>query len=196
MFPALFLDRDGVIIQHRKDYVCSWEDVNFIPGSLEALACLQTSPFRVVIITNQSAIGRGLILPETAAEINHKLADEITRAGGRIDGIFMCPHRPEDHCACRKPRPGLILQAAEALNIDLAESILIGDNLTDLLAGQAAGITCLALVKTGLGTQQLASPIPETLLTTSKGQPVVGLKESPAFAVFSDLFTALHNLIS
>jgi D-glycero-D-manno-heptose 1,7-bisphosphate phosphatase len=195
MFAGLFLDRDGVIIQHRIDYVRTWEDVNFIPGSLEALARLQTSPYRIAIITNQSAIGRGLILPETAAEINRRLADEIARAGGRIDGIFMCPHRPEDHCTCRKPHPGLLLQAAEGLKINLAESILIGDNLTDLLAGQAAGITRLALVKTGLGNQQLASAIPETLVTDPKSQPTTELKYLPAFAVFSDLFTALHNLI-
>lgn len=195
MFPGLFLDRDGVIIQHRKDYVRSWEDVHFIPGSLEALARLQTSPYRVVIVTNQSAIGRRIILPETAAEINRKLLDEIVKAGGRIDGIFMCPHRPEDHCACRKPRPGLILQAAEALQINLAESILIGDNLTDLLAGQAAGMKHLALVKTGLGTQQLESPLTQALATALEDQPASGLKNPPAFAVFADLHTALHNLI-
>jgi D-glycero-D-manno-heptose 1,7-bisphosphate phosphatase len=188
MFPGLFLDRDGVIIQHRINYVRSWEDVNFIPGSLEALARLKSSSYRIVLVTNQSAIGRGLVTLETAYEINRKLMDEIVRAGGRIDGIFLCPHHPDENCPCRKPKPGLILQAAEALQIDLAESILVGDTLTDILAGQAAGINRLVLVKTGLGAQQLSLVSPPSLVTPLRGV-------TPSLMVFTDLFSALLELI-
>jgi D-glycero-D-manno-heptose 1,7-bisphosphate phosphatase len=178
MYPGIFLDRDGVIIQNRANYVRSWADVAFIPGSLAALARLKDSPYRILIITNQSAIGRGLLLPQTADEINEKMIGEINKAGGRVDGIFICPHQPEDNCACRKPRPGLILQAVQAWQIDLAKSILIGDNLSDLQAGQAAGVARLALVRTGLGAQQLTLPLPADL---------------KSFDIYTDLFEALQN---
>jgi D-glycero-D-manno-heptose 1,7-bisphosphate phosphatase len=118
---------------------------------------------KIAIITNQSAIGRGLLDSTVAAEINHRIEREINKAGGRIDGIFVCPHHPQDDCPCRKPRPGLILQAAETLGIDLDRSVLIGDNLSDLQAGRAAGIPRLALVRTGLGNQQLLQSIPDEL---------------------------------
>ncbi len=180
MFPGLFLDRDGVIIQNKADYIRTWKDVVFIPNSLTALARLKTSLYKIAIITNQSGIGRGLIEPQTARQINHQLTDEISKTGGRIDGVFMCPHHPEDGCACRKPRPGLIFQAAEALQIDLKNSILVGDNLTDLQAGQSAGVAQLALVRTGLGSVQLQATPPGDLAH---------------FQVFSDLYEALTRLI-
>ena len=181
MLPGLFLDRDGVIIEHRPNYVRSWEEVVILPQALRALASIRSSPLRVVIVTNQSAIGRGLISAEVSDEIDRRLLHEIEAAGGRVDGIFVCPHRPEAGCSCRKPRPGLILQAAQALNIDLPGSTLVGDNLSDLQAGQAAHVSTLALVKTGLGEEQSQVPCPK------------GLGE---FLVFADLEDALRNLIS
>jgi D-glycero-D-manno-heptose 1,7-bisphosphate phosphatase len=155
MNPAVFLDRDGVIIQNRENYVRSWKDVEFLPSSLYALKLLSLTPYKIIIITNQSAIGRGIISIEQADKINQRIIDEITNAGGRVDGLFTCPHVPEDHCSCRKPLPGLILQAAEALSIDLPSSSMIGDALTDIQAGLAAGIHSLILVKTGRGQEQL-----------------------------------------
>jgi D-glycero-D-manno-heptose 1,7-bisphosphate phosphatase len=163
MLPGIFLDRDGVIIEHRPGYVLSWSEVVFFPQALVALARIHDRSARIVIITNQSAIGRGLLDSTVAAEINHRIEREINKAGGRIDGVFVCPHHPRDNCPCRKPRPGLILQAAQNLEIDLARSVLIGDNLSDLQAGRAAGIPRLALVRTGLGNQQLLQPIPDEL---------------------------------
>ncbi len=163
MLPGIFLDRDGVIIEHRPGYVLSWSEVVFYPQTLAALARMRDRAVKIAIITNQSAIGRGLLDSTVAAEINHRIEREINKAGGRIDGIFVCPHHPQDDCPCRKPRPGLILQAAETLGIDLARSVLIGDNLSDLQAGRAAGIPRLALVRTGLGNQQLLQSIPDEL---------------------------------
>lgn len=151
MLPALFLDRDGVIIENRPGYVLAWQDVKFLPGVLESLAQVADIPARIVLITNQAAIGKGLITRAQADEINRRLLGVITRMGGRVDGLYLCPHRPEDNCQCRKPRPGLILQAARELEINLQTSLLVGDNLTDLQAGQAAGVGRLALVRTGLG---------------------------------------------
>ncbi len=132
----------------------SWDDVAILPGALEALAKACSSPFKIVIVTNQSAIGRGLISLSMAEAINQQLLKKIQAAGGRVDGVFMCPHRPEEQCSCRKPRPGLLFQAAESLQLDLNRSILIGDALSDIAAGQAAGITHNVLVQTGRGKSQ------------------------------------------
>lgn len=156
--PAIFLDRDGVIIENRAGYVRSWQDVKFYPQALEALATIGDSSYKIIIVTNQSAVGRGLISPDTAASINARLVNEIERAGGRIDGVFMCPHTPEENCTCHKPEPGLLLQAAEALAIDLSRSVMIGDALTDLEAGLAAGISKVALLRTGRGAEQARLP--------------------------------------
>jgi D-glycero-D-manno-heptose 1,7-bisphosphate phosphatase len=180
MLPGIFLDRDGVIIEHRPEYVRSWSDVVFYPQALSALARLQSRHYKIAIITNQSAIGRGLINAGVAADINRRIEEEIVKAGGRIDGIFVCPHQPQDGCLCRKPRPGLILKASEALDIDLTQSILIGDNMIDLQAGQAAGVPRLALVRSGLGALQVQAPFPE------------GLRE---FSVYADLEEALQFLV-
>jgi D-glycero-D-manno-heptose 1,7-bisphosphate phosphatase len=154
MYPAIFLDRDGVIIENRSNYVRSWSDVEIFPQALKGLSLVKKCSFKIVIVTNQSAIGRGLVDLIEVQHINERLVQHINAAGGRVDGIFICPHAPEADCACRKPRPGLLIQAANVLSLDLARSIMIGDALTDLQAGAAAGIPKLALVRTGRGAAQ------------------------------------------
>jgi D-glycero-D-manno-heptose 1,7-bisphosphate phosphatase len=163
MHPAIFLDRDGVIIENRPSYVRSWADVSIFPQALEALARIQSSLYKIVIVTNQSAIGRGILPLETAQCINQRLLRTMEEAGGRIDGIFMCPHAPGDQCGCRKPKPGLLLMAAQALSLDLSQSIMIGDALSDLAAGQSAGIPYSILVRTGRGASQALLPLPAGL---------------------------------
>lgn len=180
MYPAIFLDRDGVIIENVPSYIRSWEEVRFIPKSLIALKKAQSSSYKIVIVTNQSAVGRGILALESAWEINHRLVNVIQQAGGRVDGIYMCPHAPEDHCNCRKPKPGLILQAATELSLDLPRSILIGDALSDLLAGQAAGIPKNILVRTGRGSEQEKLPHADVL------NPLL---------VFNDLSEALASVL-
>jgi D-glycero-D-manno-heptose 1,7-bisphosphate phosphatase len=154
MFPAIILDRDGVIIENRDNYVCSWADVEVYPQALRALADANRSPFKIVIITNQAGVGKGIIPLQTATEINQRLVQVIEKAGGRVDGLYMCPHTSQDDCECRKPRPGMILQAERELSLDLSRSWMIGDALSDLQAGRAAGVGHLALVRTGRGTRQ------------------------------------------
>ena len=148
--PALFLDRDGVIVENRDDYVKSLDEVRFIPGALQALAAVAPSQCRIVVATNQSAIGRGLLLPAVAAQINDYLCEQIVRAGGRLDGLYVCPHSPGAGCACRKPQPGLLLDAAADLDIDLPASAIVGDAVSDVLAGQRVGALAV-LVRTGRG---------------------------------------------
>jgi D-glycero-D-manno-heptose 1,7-bisphosphate phosphatase len=163
VYPAIFLDRDGVIIENRPDYVRRWEDVCFYPQALQALAGIRTSPYKIVIVTNQSAVGRGLISLETVVQINQRIIETIEAHGGRINGSFLCPHAPQDDCDCRKPKPRLFHQAARALTLDLGKSYLIGDALSDVLAGQAAGLRQAALVRTGRGAEQENLARPEEL---------------------------------
>lgn len=181
MYPAIFLDRDGVIIENRPSYVRTWSDVEIFPQALTALARLKNSPYKIILVTNQSGVGRGLIPLDIVEAINQRLLEVVRAAGGRIDGIFMCPHAPEDHCDCRKPRPGLILQATKQLSLDLSHSILIGDALSDLKAGFAAGIHRVVLVRTGRGIQQLDSPEATTL------QP---------FLIYNTLAEAIDDLVN
>jgi D-glycero-D-manno-heptose 1,7-bisphosphate phosphatase len=155
---AIFLDRDGVIAENRANYIRNLAEVKIFPQALEALARLNETAYKVVIVTNQSAVGRGFISLETAGEINQLILREITKAGGRVDGIYICPHAPWDECACRKPKPGLLLQAADELQIDLSRSLMIGDALSDLQAGRAAGVKELILVRTGRGEVQMQLP--------------------------------------
>ncbi len=158
MRPALFLDRDGVIIANRADYIKSWQEVEFLPGALAALARLRHIPAAIVVVTNQSAVGRGILTLEQAQIINTEVVSTIRRAGGRIDAVYLCPHAPWEGCECRKPQPGLLFQAANSLELDLAASTLIGDALSDLQAAEAAGVPLRILVRTGRGQAQLAMP--------------------------------------
>jgi D-glycero-D-manno-heptose 1,7-bisphosphate phosphatase len=161
MQPAIFLDRDGVIVENRPDYIRSWSEVRLIAGAIRALALLAGSPYKIVIVTNQSAVGRGLISQETATQINDLLVSMIHGSGGRVDGIYLCPHSPDDACTCRKPKPGLLLQAADALSLDLSRSWMIGDAWSDMQAGLQAGVQQTILLRTGRGEQQLRRPPPE-----------------------------------
>lgn len=154
MIPTIFLDRDGVIIENRPNYIRSWDDVFIYPQVLDALARVNWSDYKIVIVTNQSVVGRGFISLEEAEIINRRLVNVIEEAGGRVDGVFMCPHHPDEGCACRKPKHGLFLRAAESLSLDLSASIMIGDALSDLEAGKAAGVSKLVLVRTGRGAAQ------------------------------------------
>jgi D-glycero-D-manno-heptose 1,7-bisphosphate phosphatase len=151
---TIFLDRDGVINENRSDYVKSWNEFRFLPESLEAIAKLTQAGYRIVVCTNQAGVARGLISLETLEDIHRRMRAEVVHAGGSIEAIYYCPHAKDANCACRKPRPGMLLRAHDELHIDLSESILIGDSITDVRAGQAAGVHCM-LVLTGLGREQL-----------------------------------------
>lgn len=151
---AVFLDRDGVINEDRADYVKSWAEFRFIRGVRPGLNRLKEAGLPVVIITNQSAVGRGLMTTAVLEGIHRKMSLAVEQGGGKIQGIYYCPHRPDENCACRKPRDGLIRKAAAELKIDLRRSLLIGDTGKDLQAGRNAGCLTL-LVLTGQGRATL-----------------------------------------
>ena len=163
MYPAIFLDRDGVIVENRENYILQWSDVIIFPQAIDAIVNISSTDYKLVIITNQSAVGRGMLALEDAISINQRLVNVIVHSGGRIDGFYMCPHSPMDQCNCRKPLPGLFKQAANELSLDFNHSIIIGDSWTDLLAGQAVGIPQKVLVRTGKGFTQSMLPAPPEL---------------------------------
>lgn len=181
MFPSILLDRDGVLIENRSDYVREWAQVKIIPEAIRALSLEPIKNYKVVIVTNQSAIGRGLILPKTAEEINQRLINLIRDYGGKIDGVYMCPHRPEEGCFCRKPRPGLLLRAARDLSLNLQRSWMIGDAWSDVQAGEAAGMRGTILLKTGRGSEQILQ---------------ARLQEVTDYLVFNNLYSALKAIFS
>lgn len=152
---ALFLDRDGVINENRPDYVTKPEQFRFLPGALDALVALAASSFRVVVVTNQSAVGRGYMTAGTLDDIHGRMLDRVRAAGGRIDAIYACPHRPAEGCVCRKPGSELLDRAARQLGIDLPASLLIGDAASDVQAALAAGCRPI-LVLTGRGEEARA----------------------------------------
>jgi D-glycero-D-manno-heptose 1,7-bisphosphate phosphatase len=162
---AIFLDRDGVICENRFDHVKKWQEFRFLPGAIASLVTLSKLNLPIIVVTNQAAINRGMVSAETVEDIHQRMIAEITAAGGRIDRVIYCPHRPDEGCNCRKPEPGMLLQAAEEMNIDLAGSYMVGDAATDLLAGQKVGCRPF-LVLTGRGIEQL---LPAIRLTNGKG---------------------------
>ena len=160
MFPAIFLDRDGVLIENRSDYVRDWSQVKIFPDAIHDLSHSKLIELKIVIVTNQSAVGRGIISLETAEEINERLVHLIRDRGSRIDGVYLCPHGPHDGCDCRKPKPGLLLRAAKDLSLDLKRPWMVGDAWSDVQAGQSAGVQGTVILKTGRGTDQLSLPRP------------------------------------
>ncbi len=151
---AIFLDRDGVINALRPGHVTSWEAFQFLPGALAAIRQLSLLDLPIVVATNQSAVGRGLLSADGLAEIHRRMVAQVERAGGRIDLIVHCPHMPEDECMCRKPEPGLFQEAAERLNVKLTGSYFVGDTPSDLSAAQQLGMK-FVLVRSGLGATSL-----------------------------------------
>ncbi len=148
----VILDRDGTINHDSDQYIKSPAEWKPIPGSLEAIARLTQGGWRCVVATNQSGIARGLFDMQTLNAIHAEMHRGVSQAGGRIDAIFFCPHAADSGCACRKPRPGLLLEIGERLNVELAGVPMIGDSLRDLEA--AAGVGARPwLVLTGKGAR-------------------------------------------
>lgn len=148
----VILDRDGVINRDSNDFIKSPEEWIPIPGSLEAIARLCRAEFRIVIITNQSGIARGILTLDTLNRIHTRMLEHIHQKGGEIDAIMICPHGPDDKCECRKPKPGMFLELAQRLKINLSGVPAVGDSLRDVEAARAAKALPV-LVKTGNGRQ-------------------------------------------
>lgn len=175
---AVFIDRDGTI-NVEKEYLHRPDEFEFIPGAPEAIRLLGEAGFLVVVVTNQSGVARGYYKEEDVRALHRYMDDLLERQGARVDAYYFCPHHPDNgageyriECTCRKPLPGMLLQAASDLEIDLSSSWMIGDKGVDVEAGLAAG--CRAgLVLTGYGESEKGfvpsvTPIYKNLLAASR----------------------------
>ncbi|MDP2326050.1 MAG: D-glycero-beta-D-manno-heptose 1,7-bisphosphate 7-phosphatase [Gammaproteobacteria bacterium] len=174
----IVLDRDGVINRESSSFIRSPEEWIPLPDSLRAIAELTTAGFAVVVATNQSGVGRGLFTARMLSDIHARMTSAIEAAGGRLAGIFFCPHRPEDGCECRKPRPGLMRQIEAHFGMSLHGQPVIGDSHRDLEAAWQVGARAI-LVRTGNGA-------------ATEGR----LDADMPVTVFPDLATAASALIA
>ena len=153
--PAIFLDRDGTIIEE-KCYLSDPGLVELLPGAAEGLRRMRELGFALVVVTNQSGIGRGYYGWEELGRVHARMEELLGAEGVTLDRIYVCPHAPTDDCACRKPLPGMIEQACGELGLSAAASFMVGDKACDIALGQAVGATSI-LVTTGYGAEELAS---------------------------------------
>ena len=147
MNKAVFLDRDGVINKERRDYVKKLNEFEINENIFEVIREIKKRGFLIIIITNQSAVNRKLMKEEELLKIHNFFIQEVKKNGGMIDAIYYCPHRPDENCMCRKPKPGLILQAVRDFDIDLGQSLMIGDSKKDIQAAKIVNCKGILLGK-------------------------------------------------
>ncbi len=157
---AVFLDRDGTLIAERR-YLNQIDQIEVLPGALEAVRRLNQAGLLAIVATNQSALARGLLTHERLERIHYELARRFRAGGARLDAFYHCPHHPDfasgaglGECNCRKPNPGMLLKAAKEFNLDLSRSFAVGDRMRDVEAGRRAGCRSV-LVKTGYGAEEV-----------------------------------------
>lgn len=146
------MDRDGTL-NVEKHYLSDPAELELIPGVGEGLRLLQSHGFGLVVISNQSGVGRGILSPEVVEAVHKRLKELLQGEGVTLDGIYYCPHAPEENCTCRKPSPEMIYQAARELNFDAEESFVVGDKSSDIEMGHRANATTI-LVRTGYGKER------------------------------------------
>ena len=158
---AVFLDRDGVINMERPNYVKTLDELEIFPDVAESIKQLKRAGYLIVVITNQSAVNRGLINHDNINNIHATIQKFLQESGTSVDAFYYCPHKPDENCDCRKPKPGLLLKASKELKIDLSRSWMIGDNDTDIQAAQLAG--CKAFK---IGHDQRLDEVVESILNS------------------------------
>jgi len=143
MKRAVFLDRDGVVNKPYRDggYLPSWEAFEFCDGVLEAVALLNEAGFFVIVVTNQSCVGKGIVSSEAVEEIHANMVRSAAGRGAVIDAVYYCPHLAEDDCDCKKPKPGMLERGMRAFGVEGTRSFMVGDSIRDLEAGRAVGAT-------------------------------------------------------
>ena len=174
---TLLLDRDGVINEDSRDFIRSAADWRALPGSLRAVARAQRAGFRIIVVSNQSGIARGLLDIHDLNAIHTRLSKELAQFGGRIEAFFFCPHGVDDGCTCRKPRGGLLLSLRERVGVELRGTPFIGDRLSDAMTALGVGARPM-LVRTGIETLDPAE-----------------LRRAGDIEVFDDLAAAISALI-
>lgn len=176
----VLLDRDGVINADRHDYIKRWDEVDLYAEALQALERLNQKGFSVVLISNQSALGRGIMKWNDFTDIHTRMVQRVREAGGEIHAAFFCPHRPDEGCSCRKPAPGMIHAAARLFQFDPTETTFIGNRMSDMQTAENAGCRGVLLTRDSDG------------IPTSEPNPRVRLG-IPSHATLSD---AIRGLIT
>jgi histidinol-phosphate phosphatase family protein len=177
---VVFLDRDGVINHDSDGFIKSVTEFIFLPRSIEAIRLLTGNGFDVILVSNQSGVGRGIISQGNLVAIHRHLIASVEKNGGRIKDIFFCPHTPEDGCECRKPKPGMLFRARDTYGIELSKTAMVGDKLIDIDCARSAGCEKAILVRTGHG-EKAAKALAE------RGTPIDYLAE--------DLYDAVRHLL-
>jgi D-glycero-D-manno-heptose 1,7-bisphosphate phosphatase len=171
MNKAAFLDRDGVINQKAQtedEYVTCWEEMKILPGVAEGISLLNKGGFRVIVVSNQRGVAKGLITAAELDSIHQRMCEELAHAGAIIDGVYYCPHELQPPCACRKPRPGMLLEAARAHDLDLTISWMIGDSDKDVEAGRKAGCRTVRLLRSNEAWNGAADLVARSLLDATR----------------------------
>jgi len=162
--PAIFIDRDGVINCRRpSDYVLDWSQFVFMPGIRPALKRLSSLGLPMIVISNQAAVGKGLLTLAGLREITAQMHQALAADGTLLTAAYYCTHRPDDNCACRKPKPELLFKAADDFKVDLSRSVFVGDSETDIKAARAAG--CASVL---FGSNTALQPTSSTELPTAR----------------------------
>jgi D-glycero-D-manno-heptose 1,7-bisphosphate phosphatase len=173
----VMIDRDGVINEDSGEFIKSVAEWRPIPGSLEAIASLHRAGWQVVVVTNQSGVGRGLYDEATLAQIHEHMRSRVRAAGGELAGVYYCPHLPDAGCDCRKPKPGMFRALEHDLGVSVVGAPYIGDRISDVEAAEAVGARPM-LVRTGTGAATVA---------------LLGARRVP---VFDDLAAAARSLLA
>lgn len=179
----VILDRDGVINRDSDEFIKSPEEWEPLKGSLEAMARLSQAGYEIVVLTNQSGIGRKLLSADQLGQIHGRMIEHLRQLGGQVQTILFCPHHPDDGCECRKPKTGMYDELGSRLGINFTGVFSVGDSIRDLQAAKAAGATPI-LVKTGNGRKSLRA---------IEKQPDLGLDETPVFDNLSAFVDSLLN---
>ncbi len=168
MNRAAFLDRDGVINEKaptEDEYITRWEEMHFLPGVAQAIALLNRSGFRVIVVSNQRCVAKGLLTINELDALHERMRREFASKGARIDGVYYCPHEEQPPCGCRKPEPGMLFAAANEHEVDLSSSWIIGDSEKDVEAGRRAGCRTMRIVRAAAsadgGADAYARSLPE-----------------------------------
>src|SRR5579859_1745092 len=166
MHRAVFLDRDGVINRKALEgqYVTRWDEMQFLPGVTTAIGLLNWAGYRVIVVTNQRCVAKGLLTTAALESLHQRMRDALSAAGAKLDAIYYCPHERLPECGCRKPAPGMLVAAAEAYKLELARCWMIGDSESDVAAGRNAGCKTAQLLDSTENNDGRADLVAPTLL--------------------------------
>jgi D-glycero-D-manno-heptose 1,7-bisphosphate phosphatase len=170
MNKAAFLDRDGVINRKAPEgqYVTRWEEVEFLPGVAGAIAMLNKAGFRVIVVSNQRCVAKGLVTTDEVEALHQRICRELADQGAVIDAVYFCPHESSPACDCRKPAPGMLLTAAKDHQIDLRASWMIGDSAADVAAGKSAGCRTVLIASVNNSAASAPDFVAQSLLDATK----------------------------